>query len=1052
MAYAHVQSSATVRFNGTSGSVSLPSNATAGNLLVLTVSRWNQPISTTTWTTGGSTNPVNAVDTTASAASEVVSIRYSPNCAAGAHTAQVTMSSGTDVTIAVSEYSGIVTSSPLDVTRQEIVTGDGVTSGATATLAQTDNLVLGAFTHNTSANEAFSSTDLTLRVNDGNNSTGMCLASGDKRVTATTGPTVNINNTGGSKSYRIAIAVFKEAATDPPQLAAPDADTSVGAWSDEGGATTDLYQSIDEAEGSISDADYVRSEVAPQTSVYEAGLAALNDPEVGTGHVLKVRALADPLVGGDTTLTYELRQGGSALSTPASWQDTLTGTAQTFERTLSEAMADAITDYSDLRLRFTAHQPDPGAPSLVGAGTAAFTATSGASFSPGLPTGWAADDIHILVTHSSNNTTLSSITGWTQIAALSGNNTTAQRNEVWWRRAVAGDAAPSITLSSNAVTIVRGGRIYGIRGCIASGSPFDTGTGAPTRSPNAASATVTFTDLTTTVANTFVLAVGVYEDDPNAVTTMTNWTEEANAVSGSTLGNDAMLLYEWRTLASAGAAGASSVVVSGGSFANSPNVGLVMALLPPVASASRARVTWAQLEVPYIEPPDTPVTRDVAGSQPAATGALTAQKQAFRAAAGAQPTATGTLVRRLGGLRAVAGAQLTATATLLRSRLTFRALAGAQGTPSATLTGQATVNRSVAGSQPTATGTLARRLLAVRSVAGAIGSGTGAVVRRLLAVRSLAGSQGAPSGVLVRRLGAIRSLAGSQLTATATLVRSKLSLRSLAGSQGAPSATMTGRISVSRSVAGSQPSGSGSLLSRLLAVRSVAGAITSGAGTLSRWQLRFRALAGAQPSGSGVVNARLLAQRALAGAQAAASGVLVRSQLRFRALTGAQGGPSGALQGRISVSRSVGGAQGPPSGALAKLLVRVRAISGAQQAPAGTVSRRLLALRALAGAIGSGVGALVRRIFVKQFPGGAQPAPTGTLSRMKVSFRSMGGVQGAPSGTLTVSVGGYAPPVDAPTGVDPTAGGTTGVTVESGGGTTGVTIESRHGSVDVEIG
>jgi hypothetical protein len=71
---------------------------------------------------------------------------------------------------------------------------------------------------------------------------------------------------------------------------------------------------------------------------------------------------------------------------------------------------------------------------------------------------------------------------------------------------------------------------------------------------------------------------------------------------------------------------------------------------------------------------------------------------------------------------------------------------------------------------------------------------------------------------------------------------------------------------------------------------------------------------------------------------------------------------------------------------------------------------------------------------------------------MKVSFRSMGGVQGAPSGTLTVSVGGYAPPVDAPTGVDPTAGGTTGVTVESGGGTTGVTIESRHGSVDVEIG
>jgi hypothetical protein len=38
----------------------------------------------------------------------------------------------------------------------------------------------------------------------------------------------------------------------------------------------------------------------------------------------------------------------------ASWTDTLTSSFQTFTHTLSAAEADAITDYADLRLRFTA--------------------------------------------------------------------------------------------------------------------------------------------------------------------------------------------------------------------------------------------------------------------------------------------------------------------------------------------------------------------------------------------------------------------------------------------------------------------------------------------------------------------------------------------------------------------------------------------------------------------------------------------------------------------------------------------------------------------------
>jgi len=53
-----------------------------------------------------------------------------------------------------------------------------------------------------------------------------------------------------------------------PQFARPDADLSIGesAWEDEGGASTNLYQSIDEVVA--ADGDFVRSEISPSTSQY----------------------------------------------------------------------------------------------------------------------------------------------------------------------------------------------------------------------------------------------------------------------------------------------------------------------------------------------------------------------------------------------------------------------------------------------------------------------------------------------------------------------------------------------------------------------------------------------------------------------------------------------------------------------------------------------------------------------------------------------------------------------------------------------------------------
>ena len=213
-------------------------------------------------------------------------------------------------------------------------------------------------------------------------------------------------------------------------------------------------------------------------------------------------------------------------------------------------------------------------PTIVGAGTAAYTATNAATIAPGLPAGWAANDIHILFAHRSDNTAMTTLSGWNPLSAA--NNTAAQRVEVWWRRAVGGDAAPTVTFGSG--TVVRGARIIGIRGCPTNVDPFAV---ALSRSDNAASATVTFATITPNEAATLLLALYAYEDDPTAASQITNWS--TFTVSTSSLGNDASLGYASRVWPTANSAtGALTSTISGGTFTNSPSVGVILALKPMV--------------------------------------------------------------------------------------------------------------------------------------------------------------------------------------------------------------------------------------------------------------------------------------------------------------------------------------------------------------------------------------------------------------------------------------------------------------------------------------
>ena len=144
------------------------------------------------------------------------------------------------------------------------------------------------------------------------------------------------------------------------QFARPDADALIGAWEDELGGTSDIFNSIDEV--SPNDSDYITSEFAPGSSPYVAALSAVTDPNVNTGHTIRYRARKDPSTGAAVDLTVELREGyvnegspGTLIATDT--ETNLPTSFTTFSFTLSGVEADSITDYSDLFLRFVADQP-----------------------------------------------------------------------------------------------------------------------------------------------------------------------------------------------------------------------------------------------------------------------------------------------------------------------------------------------------------------------------------------------------------------------------------------------------------------------------------------------------------------------------------------------------------------------------------------------------------------------------------------------------------------------------------------------------------------------
>src|SRR5215217_4169998 len=134
------------------------------------------------------------------------------------------------------------------------------------------------------------------------------------------------------------------------QVGAPISDVTDGSWLNELGSNTNLYASLDEA--AANDTDYIISSAlgSGASDTCEVGLTALADPSSSSSHNVSYRYRAQ---GGITmNLTVRLMQGASII---ASWTHTSVSTSYAVAtQTLSGGEADAITDYTDLRLRFVA--------------------------------------------------------------------------------------------------------------------------------------------------------------------------------------------------------------------------------------------------------------------------------------------------------------------------------------------------------------------------------------------------------------------------------------------------------------------------------------------------------------------------------------------------------------------------------------------------------------------------------------------------------------------------------------------------------------------------
>lgn len=152
-------------------------------------------------------------------------------------------------------------------------------------------------------------------------------------------------------------------------------------------------------------------------------------------------------------------------------------------------------------------------------GTDAHTATPTTGCTPGLPTGWAQDDVFVATVTTSDAGTLNTPAGWvlkhTQSQASS-------QLYIFWRRATASESAPTFDAANNTPGYILA-VISAYSGCDTSTDPFHQITGA-----NATSSTsVSFPSVTTTTADCLICNAISVGTDSISSTLISGWTNAA---------------------------------------------------------------------------------------------------------------------------------------------------------------------------------------------------------------------------------------------------------------------------------------------------------------------------------------------------------------------------------------------------------------------------------------------------------------------------------------------------------------------------------------------
>lgn len=145
----------------------------------------------------------------------------------------------------------------------------------------------------------------------------------------------------GTTADRVSAYVTYTPTSELTQTGVPISTVTAGSWQASGAGG--LFAQIDETVA--SDADYIVTAVTADSC--EFAITVLGDPYSSLAHEINYRIRGD----GTSGMVVGLYQGASLI---ASWtHDPAPASYTTFNQTLTGPQADSITDYGDLRLRFT---------------------------------------------------------------------------------------------------------------------------------------------------------------------------------------------------------------------------------------------------------------------------------------------------------------------------------------------------------------------------------------------------------------------------------------------------------------------------------------------------------------------------------------------------------------------------------------------------------------------------------------------------------------------------------------------------------------------------